>query len=185
MQDFNLEERKELLIFARFCLENEMDAVNNYFLVSPNFIEKYSDKLGIFISLYNKKELRACLGQMNSDLPFYKTIELMTSAAATRDYRFKPIKKKEVDKLKIEISIISPMCKIDNIAEIELGKHGIYIEKDGVNGTFLPQVAENYNWTLEEFLGHCSESKVGIGWNGWKDANIFVYETVVFKESGI
>ena len=113
----------------------------------------------------------------------YKILKQMTVASATRDYRFKPITKKEVPKLQIEISIVGPMQKIDSISEIELGKHGIYIEKDGKTGTFLPQVAENYNWNIDEFLGHCSESKVRIGWDGWKTANIFVYETLVFKES--
>ena len=51
-----------------------------------------------------------------------------------------------------------------------------------MTGTFLPQVAGNYDWSVEEFLGHCAESKVGIGWDGWESANLFIYETIVLKE---
>jgi AMMECR1 domain-containing protein len=50
------------------------------------------------------------------------------------------------------------------------------------SGTFLPQVATETGWTLEEFLGHCAKDKAGIGWNGWKDADIFIYEAIVFHE---
>jgi len=182
MFNLNLEERNELLKYARFCLEEEMDVITEGFMVSPDFIENYSEKYGVFVSLYNKNELRGCLGQISSYLPLYKTIRQMTKAVATHDHRFKPVTAKEVPKLMIEISILSPLKKIKDVSDIELGRHGIYIEKGGLTGTFLPQVAENYDWSLEEFLGHCSESKAGIGWDGWKNASIFIYETIVFKE---
>jgi AMMECR1 domain-containing protein len=72
--------------------------------------------------------------------------------------------------------------KINDISEIELGKHGIYIKKGYYSGTFLPQVATKTGWTLEEFLGHCARDKAHIGWDGWKDAEIYTYEAIVFSE---
>ena len=182
MFNIGIEDKNELVQFSRYCLEEEMNIAKSIFPISPAFIEKFSVHFGVFVSLYKNKELRACLGQMSSDLPLYKTLKKMTIAAASRDYRFKPINKIELPLLIIEISIISPMQKVEHITEIELGKHGIFVEKDGKTGTFLPQVAENNNWTLEEFLGNCSESKVGIGWDGWKSANVFIYETEVFSD---
>jgi len=74
------------------------------------------------------------------------------------------------------------MRRIASIDEIQLGKHGIYIRKGNRAGTFLPQVATETGWNKEEFLGHCAEEKAGIGWNGWKDAEIYVYEALVFGE---
>ncbi len=183
MWKFTTSDKEELLLFSRDCLERNFGVNKPDFIVTPDFISKFSGRYGVFVSLYNKKELRACLGQMTSDLPLYKTLEQTTASAASRDYRFKPIKRKELNQIKIELSLLSPLTKIDGPDEIELGKHGIYIEKDGRSGTFLPQVSEKYDWTVEEFLGHCAESKTGIGWNGWKTANLFVYETLVFKES--
>jgi len=49
-------------------------------------------------------------------------------------------------------------------------------------GTFLPQVATETGWTLEEFLGHCAKDKARIGWDGWKTADIYIYEALVFHE---
>jgi len=64
-----------------------------------------------------------------------------------------------------------------------MGRHGNYIRKGEHRGTFLPQVATDTKWTKEEFLGHCARDKVRIGWEGWKDADIYIYEAIVFSES--
>ncbi len=64
-----------------------------------------------------------------------------------------------------------------------MGRHGIYIKKGYNSGTFLPQVATETGWSKEEFLGHCSRDKAGIGRDGWKAAEIFTYEALVFSES--
>ncbi|MBI4810094.1 MAG: AmmeMemoRadiSam system protein B [Ignavibacteriales bacterium] len=79
-------------------------------------------------------------------------------------------------------AVLTPMQKINSIDEIELGKHGIYIKKGNRGGTFLPQVAKETGWTKEEFLGHCAQDKAGIGWDGWKDADIYIYKALVFSE---
>ncbi|MEZ5071999.1 MAG: AMMECR1 domain-containing protein [Bacteroidales bacterium] len=64
----------------------------------------------------------------------------------------------------------------------ELGRHGIYIKSGTGTGTFLPQVADQTGWTKEEFLGHCARDKAGIGWEGWKNAEVYRYEAIVFGE---
>jgi hypothetical protein len=63
-----------------------------------------------------------------------------------------------------------------------LGKHGIYMKQGNLTGTFLPQVATSTGWSKEEFLGHCSQDKVGIGREGWKTAELYTYEALVFGE---
>jgi len=107
----------------------------------------------------------------------------MAVASATQDYRFTPVQANEIEGLEIEISVLSPMKRITDIDEIILGRHGIYIKKGNAAGTFLPQVASETGWTKEEFLGHCARDKAGIGWDGWKDAEIYTYEAIVFSES--
>jgi hypothetical protein len=76
------------------------------------------------------------------------------------------------------------MQKISDVNTIRLGIDGIYIKKGSRSGTFLPQVASETRWNLEEFLGHCARDKAGIGWDGWKDkdAEIYVYQAFVFGE---
>jgi hypothetical protein len=109
----------------------------------------------------------------------------MAKAASTEDYRFEKVTSDELQSIDIEISVLSPLKLIKSIDEIELGKHGIYIMKGNRGGTFLPQVATETGWSKEEFLGHCAQDKAGIGWNGWKDAEIFIYTAIVFGEKDI
>jgi AmmeMemoRadiSam system protein A len=106
----------------------------------------------------------------------------MAIAAATEDPRFPQVESSEVKDLNVEISVLSPMKRVNSISEIQLGRHGIYVQKGGRAGTFLPQVATEMGWSMEEFLGHCAQDKAGIGWNGWKDAEIYVYEAEVFGD---
>ena len=84
--------------------------------------------------------------------------------------------------ISIEISVLSPLRRISSASELELGRHGIYIVKGSRSGTFLPQVAADTGWTREEFLGHCARDKAGLGWDGWRDAELYVYEAEVFGE---
>ena len=79
--------------------------------------------------------------------------------------------------------MLGPLKKINNINEIVLGKHGIYIKKDNRAGTMLPQVAIENGWTVEQFLGVTSRDKAGLGWDGWKNADIYIYEGVVLEET--
>jgi hypothetical protein len=146
--------------------------------ISPGLLQP----CGAFVTLKENGELRGCIGNFSAEKPLYQTVQDMAIAAATNDYRFNPVTKDEIDKLEIEISVLTPMKKIKSIDEIVLGKHGIYIKKGTSGGTFLPQVANETNWTKEEFLGHCARDKAGLGWDGWKGAEIFTYEAIVFGE---
>ncbi|RQV99044.1 AmmeMemoRadiSam system protein B, partial [bacterium] len=177
----NREEQQWLLKRARQAL---WAAVNDEVLKAPghSISENIEARVGAFVSLYNNGKLRGCIGNFGSDAPLWKVIDRMTAGAALNDSRFLPVTKDEARELDIEISVLTPKRKVDDVSEIVPGKHGIYIEKDGRSGTFLPQVAEKTGWNLEEFLGHCARDKAGIGWDGWKDANVFVYEALVFGD---
>lgn len=140
-------------------------------------------KRGVFVTLHTKEgALRGCIGNFISHEPLYKTVQQMALAAAFRDPRFPPVRLEELDDITIEVSVLSPMEKVDDVNTIELGKHGIYIKKGLQSGTFLPQVATETGWSLEEFLGHCARDKAGIGWEGWKDAEVYSYAADVYSE---
>ncbi len=137
---------------------------------------------GAFVTLNKYGQLRGCIGQMISDRPLIETVRNMAVSAARHDYRFPPVTASELSDISIEISVLSPLKRIRDISEIELGKHGIYIVKGIRSGVFLPQVATETGWDLENFLGHCARDKAGIGWDGWKDADIFIFTATVFSE---
>jgi AmmeMemoRadiSam system protein B/AmmeMemoRadiSam system protein A len=136
---------------------------------------------GAFVTLNKNKNLRGCIGRFDATLPLWKVVQSMAVAAATQDPRFSKVESNEIDQLKIEISVLTPMKPIKSADEFILGKHGIYMKKGNSSGTFLPQVAKT-GWTREEFLGHCAQDKAGIGWDGWKTAELYTYEALVFGE---
>jgi MEMO1 family protein len=144
-----------------------------------NYSGKLAENWGAFVSIYNGEKLRGCIGRFENSGTLSETVKEVAASAAA-DRRFTPVSADELDKLSIEISVLSPLKKISSSGEIILGKHGIYIKKGWSTGTFLPQVAGKYGWTIEEFLGRCSRDKAGIGWEGWKTAEIFTYEAIVF-----
>jgi len=137
-------------------------------------------KCGAFVSLHKHGKLRGCIGHFGEDYPLHEIVAEMARSAAFEDPRFMPLNRDELDETEIEISVLTPMRRIHSLDEFELHRHGIYIRKGYRSGTFLPQVADEVNWTKEEFVGHCSRDKAGIGWDGWKDAELYVYEAIVF-----
>jgi len=139
-----------------------------------------NSKCGAFVSLHKHGHLRGCIGHFGEDYPLHEIVAEMARAAAFEDPRFMPVTHDELNDLDIEISVLTPMRRIQSLDEFELHRHGIYIKKDYRSGTFLPQVADEVNWTKEEFVGHCSQDKAGLGWDGWRDAELYVYEAIVF-----
>ena len=181
---FNItpEERKTLLAIARRTVESYVVHGTVPEVDEGELTASLRTKCGAFVTLNEHHQLRGCIGRFDAAEPLYRVVQLMAVAAATQDYRFTPVAPSEVGSLQIEISVLTPMRKIASIDEFELGKHGIYIKKGNRAGTFLPQVARETGWTREEFLGHCAQDKAGIGWDGWKDAELYVYEAIVFGE---
>ncbi len=137
---------------------------------------------GAFVSLHKKGRLRGCIGQILATGPLYQVVQKMAVAAAFQDFRFTAVEAGEMEDIDLEISVLSPLKRIDSIDEFEMGKQGIYMIKGGRSGTFLPQVAATTGWSKEEFLGYCARDKAGIGWDGWKDAELYTYEALVFSE---
>lgn len=172
-------------------LEIARNTVNSYIEsgIIPDLEENYSDILnthcGAFVTLNKNHKLRGCIGRFTADQPLYEIVQQIAIASSTQDSRFEPVKKLELEEIEIEISVLTPMKKINSIDEIQLGKHGIYITKGYQSGTFLPQVATETGWNLKEFLGHCARDKAGLGWDGWKDADIYIYEATVFSEHNL
>lgn len=183
-ETFNLNEKDKavLLGIARLTMESYVSDGRIPELNTEEFSETIKTPCGAFVTLHKEGELRGCIGSFEPHDPLYDVVQQMAVAASTRDYRFPKVKKNEFENIEIEISVLTPMRKIDSVNEIELGRHGIYIKKGTSSGTFLPQVAVETGWDLEQFLGHCARDKARIGWDGWKNADIYVYEALIFHE---
>lgn len=175
-------EKIQLLELARYSIEDKLKGNNNTAATNLDYSENINTHCGAFVTLHKDGDLRGCIGRFKPNIPLYQVVSKMAIAASQNDHRFTPVTLAELEEIDLEISVLTPMKKIDSIDEIELGRHGIYIKKDGRSGTFLPQVATDTGWSLEDFLGHCSRDKAGLSYTGWKDADIYIYEAIVFSE---
>ena len=181
-QEFALSDDEKRML-KDIALTSIKDSLDGKRIAQPIFNSQFSilnSKCGAFVSLHKQGRLRGCIGHFGEDVPLYEIVAEMARAAAFEDPRFMLVTKNELDDIDIEISVLTPMRRIQSLDEFELHRNGIYIRKGYRSGTFLPQVADEVNWTKEEFVSHCAQDKAGIGWSGWKDAELYVYEAIVF-----
>jgi AmmeMemoRadiSam system protein A len=176
------EDKTRLLNVARLTLEEYINKKEVPQLDPSQFSEALLTHTGAFVTLNKNQKLRGCIGQFVTDEPLYKVVQNMTLAAAINDRRFQVVRPEELDMIEVEVSVLTPLKKVDSVDEIVLGRDGIYIVKGNASGTYLPKVATDTGWSLEEFLGHCARDKAGIGWAGWKEAEIFTFRAIVFSE---
>jgi len=134
---------------------------------------------GCFVTLKNRNRLRGCIGQFISDSPLIELVTEMAKASTTGDPRFlaDPITTSELEKLDVEISVLSPLKRTDDplSLKLKLGVDGIYIKRGRASGCFLPQVASETGWSKEEFLSYCCAHKAGLAADAWKDHETEVY----------
>lgn len=174
--------QKEALKIARKTLENLLSGKSiNLSLSISNTLQK---PLGVFVTLRKHDKLRGCIGTFEPKEPLYKVIQEMVLAAATKDTRFPPVSADEVKDITIEISVMTPKQKITDWKKIKLGKHGVVVQKGFRSGTFLPQVAIETGWNLEEFLGQLCSQKADLPFDCYKDpsVNLYTFEAQVFEE---
>jgi AmmeMemoRadiSam system protein B/AmmeMemoRadiSam system protein A len=177
------EEKNQLFTIVKSTIESMLYENKRIILDEKKIVSKLKTPMGAFVTLKINGELRGCIGRFISSDPLYKAVQASALSSAFEDPRFSPLTKEEFKKTDIEITVLGPLKKINSINEIILGKHGIYIKKDSRAGTMLPQVATENNWSVEEFLGFTSRDKAGIGWDGWKDAEIFIYDGIVLEDN--
>ena len=143
-----------------------------------------SVKMGCFVTLKIGDDLRGCIGEIEPFRPLYQAVTGRAADAAFRDPRFPQLTPAELPRVEIEISALTPAKPVATWREIEIGRHGMTIEKNGRSAVFLPQVATEQGWTLEETLTYLSR-KAGLPADAWKspEAKFTVFEAIVFKES--
>ncbi len=143
--------------------------------------ERLKENRGAFVSLHRGGQLRGCIGNIRGTKPLYVTVAEMAEEAAFNDPRFAPLSREELKDLEIEISALTPFRVIDDVEEIEVGKHGIFIEKGFFSGLLLPQVATEYGWDRTTFLEHTCH-KAGLHKDAWKerDTKIHIFSADIF-----
>jgi AmmeMemoRadiSam system protein A len=141
-----------------------------------------SAHLGVFVSLYKNDNLRGCIGRITCDDPVIETVQDMAVSAGMNDSRFSPVTRDELPKLTYELTLLSPLRRLKNLNEIELGKHGLYLQKGMNSSVFLPQVPLSQGWDLPIYLKELS-IKANLHPDGWKKSSLFSFEGIIFSSN--
>ncbi len=139
--------------------------------------------MGAFVTLHKNGRLRGCIGEIMPRRPLYQAVMDHAIHAAVDDPRFPPVTINELKDLDFEISALTPPEPVKNSTDIVIGKHGIVLQKHARAAVFLPQVAPEQGWGLEETLSNLA-MKAGLPADGWQEGAQFeVFEAIVFSEA--
>jgi AmmeMemoRadiSam system protein A len=178
-------DRALLLRLAREAITSHVTRIYNPESALRERQSAIHDRLGgAFVSLHARGDLRGCIGHIQATEPLGLVVPRCAVSACSSDPRFPPITSAELDLIEIEISLLGPLEPISSTAEIEIGRHGLFVEQGWHRGLLLPQVATEWKWEAETFLAQTCH-KAGLARDAWKNgAALFRFEAEVFAEPG-
>lgn len=183
MKNLELDDNQKefLLRIARQAIENTAagSPLPDYDVDDPVL----NTECGAFVTIHISGDLRGCIGNITAATPLWMTVINMAVEASTRDPRFPPVSPGELGDIDIEISALSPLWKIKDISEVEVGRHGILIRRGFSQGLLLPQVAAENGFDRISFLEHTC-LKAGLARNCYRDESceIYIFSATVFGE---
>ena len=156
----------------------------------PRVSPVFKNNRGVFVTLNNRsgsrRELRGCIGRPYPVMPLGEAIVISAINAATEDPRFMPVTLNELENLEIEVTVLTTPQQLEARPEelpgkIEVGRHGLIVQKGPYSGLLLPQVAVENDFDAEEFLGQTC-MKAGLFPDAWfeSDTEVFAFEGQIF-----
>jgi AmmeMemoRadiSam system protein A len=135
-----------------------------------------------FVTINRHHQLRGCIGNIQPNMPLARSVVRNAVAAATQDPRFPPLRPGELGDIEVEVTVLSPLEQLDDVKDIRIGTHGLFIVKDGRSGIFLPQVPVEQGWDVPTYLEQIC-AKAGLPGNAWKDkdAKLSVFTADIVK----
>jgi AmmeMemoRadiSam system protein A len=180
--ELSIEDKKELLRIARSSIAASLSDKPGASLEPSS--ESLQEPCGAFVTLHLLGELRGCIGYIEARFPLFETVREVAQKAALEDPRFPPLTAKELAKIEIEISVMSPLKKVRDVGEIKVGTHGLVVDAGYRRGLLLPQVATEWGWGRDEFLAQTCR-KAGLPSDAWKKGKVTIYSftSEVFSET--
>ncbi len=136
-----------------------------------------------FVTLVEGGELRGCIGGLEASEPLSQAARAMAAAAALRDPRFRPVQPAELPRVELSLSVLTPLRRLVDPAELEVGRHGLVVTRGGHRGVLLPQVAVEHGWDRAAFLARTCQ-KAGLPLDAWRDPEtvLEVFSAEVVRE---
>ncbi len=185
---YTLEDGQLAIKIARTTIEHH---INKKDIPEFKVPKHFTQNSGVFVTLnkYPNKNLRGCIGFPEPQFPLIDALIDSAKSASSRDPRFPPVNPKELDKIIIEVSILTPPKLIkakkpsDYVSQIKIGRDGLIVEKGLYRGLLLPQVPVEWNWDPREFLSQTC-MKAGLLGDCWFDeeTKIYKFSAEIFTE---
>lgn len=174
-------EKRTLLDIAKNSVETAVRESKLY-ECSPGGSEALARDRGAFVTLKEKGDLRGCIGRMAPVKPLCMTVRDVAALAALRDQRFRPVAARELGDLQYEVSVLSPLRRVTDWKQIQVGRDGLLVRKSGIEGVLLPQVASEEHWDRNTFLNETC-LKAGLPSRCWQDedTDVFSFTALVFS----
>jgi AmmeMemoRadiSam system protein A len=178
------EEKRELLEIARDAIASTL--VRKSFHFDVHLPGRLLQPQGAFVTIRIDRQLRGCIGYIESTRPLAEVVAEVATKAAFEDPRFPPLTAHELEQATLEVSVLSPLRQIQSIEEIVVGVHGLVIELGMHRGLLLPQVALEYGWDRQAFLEAVAR-KAGLHHLAWQDPEmkLHVFSAEVFEEDEV
>jgi AmmeMemoRadiSam system protein A len=141
----------------------------------PAFAEKgiFAQPCGLFVTLHVSGKLRGCIGMVEARDTLGVNLARCSADAALHDPRFSPLRAKELEHLEIEVSLLTPLYPL-RPEDVEIGKHGLLVERGMRRGLLLPQVATEHRLSREQFLAETC-FKAGLPRDAWREPDTRLY----------
>lgn len=184
----NEKEKKVLLAIARDTIVEYLESGRHLNGIEKkyNISKNLKETTGVFVTLKKNGHLRGCIGSLIGKSPLYLGVMDNAINATAKDYRFNPVKKEELKKINIEVSVMTPLQRIGDYKKIRLGTDGVIVKKGRYQSVFLPQVATETGWNLDQFLSNLCR-KAGLPADSYlpSEANgmeFYIFQAQVFGE---
>ncbi len=172
-------ERQTLLQLARRAIAARLEGRA---VETPAAVGGLATRTGAFVTIRHNNGLRGCLGSVDTDAPLVDVVTRCAGDAATRDPRFPPLPLADVPDVVLEISVLGPVEAVADLAEVEVGRHGLVVEQGTHRGLLLPQVPTEWGWDRETFVTQVC-LKAGLAPDAWRaGARLFTFEAEIFGE---
>ena len=173
-------EQEILLVTARETIQSRLEQRKPlYEEPTPAMLEPYA----LFVTLHTNGRLRGCIGTLEAAKPLFEAVKDYSISSAFSDPRFPALSIDELPDMSLEISVLTPLKKVDSLEKIVIGKHGLYAKQGLRTGVLLPQVPVEQGWDREQFLNNTCR-KAGLSTEAWKtgDVEFYSFEAEIFGE---
>lgn len=180
---------------GRLALKLSRDAIEAYISdgkrINPadyNLGDLFDEKRGVFVTINKNGMLRGCIGLPYPMMELKDAIVEAAISAASSDPRFPSLSIDELEKIELEVTILTEPVKLDLKPKdrpngIVVGKHGLIVRRGTHHGLLLPQVPVEWGWNVREFLEQTC-LKAGLTPDMWLDdkTEISTFEGQIFNE---